>query len=86
METYGADLSRAVDAIAKQLAGISMQAQHDMILDERSDPDVVLAYTGKLVERVEGLKVGRGGAFGWMWGLGGCGVGWMWMWAGGRAD
>eukprot|EP00198_Chlamydomonas_reinhardtii_P006936 XP_001696272.1 dynein heavy chain 3 [Chlamydomonas reinhardtii] len=43
VETYGADLSRAVDAIAKQLAGISMQAQHDMILDERSDPDVVQA-------------------------------------------
>ncbi len=35
-----------------------MQAQHDMVLDERSNPEVVIAFTGKLVERVEALQVG----------------------------
>lgn len=41
-----------------QVATISMQAQHDMVLDERSNPEVVIAFTGKLVERVEALQVG----------------------------
>ncbi|PNH01405.1 Dynein heavy chain 6, axonemal, partial [Tetrabaena socialis] len=53
---YGAELNRQVEQMHKQITAISIQAQHDMILDERSDPFVVLAYTGRLLERVQALQ------------------------------
>jgi hypothetical protein len=44
-----------------QVASLSLAAQAELILDEAADPVVVLRYTGQLVERVEGLRVGGRG-------------------------
>ncbi|GIL77736.1 hypothetical protein Vretifemale_7224, partial [Volvox reticuliferus] len=56
VELYGAELKGQVEQINKQVATISMLAQHDMILDESSDPETVLEYTGELLQKVLALQ------------------------------
>ncbi len=50
---FKADLESQVEGLGREVVDIRLLAQHDMILDETSDQEQVLAYTSELLKKVE---------------------------------
>ena len=56
VQRFTVDLAKEVEEVEKEAAVLRERAQHEMVLDESSNRDTVLAFTGDLMAKMSTLK------------------------------